>query len=138
MFSADIAGRRHDILHNGSIVENNSEARGMFVANFVDQYLRLDSKEEERHNAEFDTIEPREQEAMIEMTNSWMERGMERGLEQGKESALFTVLEARFGEIPSDLRQRIEAVDDHLSLQELIRKAATAQSLQEFAKALAS
>jgi hypothetical protein len=48
-----------------------------------------------------------------------------------------TVLEARFGDVPCDLAQEIESVDDEMQLRGLLRVAASCPDLDAFRKAVA-
>ncbi|MEW6278008.1 MAG: hypothetical protein AB1758_05250 [Candidatus Eremiobacterota bacterium] len=62
--------------------------------------------------------------------------GRRKGRKQGRVESLFTLLEARFGEVPTSLRARIESLDDGKTLLELIRQAGTLPSLGDFERAL--
>jgi hypothetical protein len=50
----------------------------------------------------------------MEIVTSWMEKGIERGMKQGMlqkaHEDILDMLEARFGEAPYELRERILAV----------------------------
>ena len=48
-----------------------------------------------------------------------------------------TVLEARFGDVPCDLAEEIESVDDEMQLRGLLRVAASCPDLDAFRKAVA-
>lgn len=47
------------------------------MGQFFENYLRLDTHEEEQFRHEFDKISPEEQTAMLEFTTSWHEKGRE-------------------------------------------------------------
>ncbi|MFO0164845.1 MAG: hypothetical protein ACK51P_11700, partial [Microcystis sp.] len=72
-------------------------------------------------------------------------RGIERGKEIGKEIGALenardfvkTVLQARLGEVPLDVEQYLNKVSVLSTLQELLKLAATANSLAEFKQFLA-
>ena len=72
-------------------------------------------------------------------------RGIERGKEIGKEIGALenardfvkTVLQARLGEVPLDVEQYLNKVSVLSTLQELLKLAATANSLAEFKQSLA-
>ena len=72
-------------------------------------------------------------------------RGMERGKEIGKEigalqksrDAIKTVLTVRFGEISSEIEEIIGKITNPTILEELLKLAATANSLAEFKQSLA-
>jgi hypothetical protein len=57
-------------------------ARTFLISGFVDSYLSLDQSEEQVFQAEIAKIQiVAEQEKVMELTTSWMERGIEQGLE---------------------------------------------------------
>ncbi|TRV42695.1 MAG: hypothetical protein EWV43_22275, partial [Microcystis panniformis Mp_MB_F_20080800_S26D] len=66
-----------------------------------------------------------------------------RGIEQGKEALenardfVKTVLQARLGEVPLDVEQYLNKVSVLSTLQEIVKLAATANSLAEFKQSLA-
>ena len=72
-------------------------------------------------------------------------RGIERGKEIGKEIGALenardfvkTVLQARLGEVPLDVEQYLNKVSILSTLQEIVKLAATANSLEEFKQSLA-
>ncbi|WP_044035208.1 hypothetical protein, partial [Microcystis aeruginosa] len=72
-------------------------------------------------------------------------RGIERGKEIGKEigvleksrDAIKTVLTVRFGEISSEIEEIIGKITNPTILEELLKLAATANSLAEFKQSLA-
>jgi hypothetical protein len=72
-------------------------------------------------------------------------RGIERGKEIGKEIGALenardfvkTVLQARLGEVPLDVEQYLNKVSVLSTLQEIVKLAATANSLAEFKQSLA-
>ena len=73
------------------------------------------------------------------------EIGALRGIEQGKEIGALenardfvkTVLQARLGEVPLDVEQYLNKVSVLSTLQEIVKLAATANSLAEFKQSLA-
>jgi hypothetical protein len=80
-------------------------ARNFLISGFVDTYLRLNRAEERVFQEEIAKIGTvTEQEQIMELTTSWMERGLEQGLEQERRSNISTLLEMRY-----------EAIDDQLS-----------------------
>jgi hypothetical protein len=72
-------------------------------------------------------------------------RGIERGKEIGKEIGALenardfvkTVLQSRLGEVPLDVEQYLNKVSILSTLQEIVKLAATANSLAEFKQSLA-
>jgi predicted transposase/invertase (TIGR01784 family) len=73
-----------------------------------------------------------------------MQRGMQQGIQQGLQEgkleksreAIVEVLEARFGPLPASVRGRLSAIVDVVTLEGLLKKAATAPSLAEWEKGL--
>ena len=65
---------------------------------------------------------------------------MEKTREAARATAcqgVVTVLEARFGDVPWDLAEEIESVDDEMQLRGLLRVAASCPDLDAFRKAVA-
>ena len=75
------------------------------------------------------------------LVSPWERRAMARGHDQGVlETAredVVEVLALRFGEVPSSLGERVEQIDDPAELKNLLRRATTANSLDEFEMELA-
>lgn len=63
-------------------------ARMQLISGFVDTYLKLTPEEETTFTLEISDIAPQEQEQVMEIVTSWMERGIEQGLEQGLQQGL--------------------------------------------------
>lgn len=97
-------------------------ARVQLVSGFIDTYLRLNETEQERFEAQLNAIEPREREAVMEITTSWMEKGIEQGLEQGRQreakALVIRLLAAKLGQLPSDLEAQVAALNTE-NLEEL-------------------
>ncbi len=68
------------------------------------------------------------------------EQGLEQGLEQGRQreraQAVLDVLAYRFGTLPASIGERLARIDDLQRLRDLSGTAVTADSLEEFARAL--
>ncbi len=63
-------------------------ARMQLISGFVDTYLTLTVDEEATFNQEISKIGTAEQEQVMEIVTSWMEKGLVQGLEQGLEQGL--------------------------------------------------
>ena len=63
-------------------------ARMQLISGFVDTYLKLTPEEETAFTIEIGDILPQEQEQVMEIVTSWMERGIEQGLERGLKQGL--------------------------------------------------
>ena len=86
-----------------------------------------------------------EEERTMPLISNMELRGIERGKEIGKEIGALenardfvkTVLQARLGEVPLDVEQYLNKVSVLSTLQEIVKLAATANSLAEFKQSLA-
>ncbi len=86
-----------------------------------------------------------EEERTMPLVSNMELRGMERGKEIGKEigalqksrDAIKTVLTVRFGAISSEIEEIIGKMTNPTILEELLKLAATANSLAEFKQSLA-
>jgi hypothetical protein len=79
-------------------------ARTYLVSSFVDTYLRLNQTEEQVFQTEIaKIITTTEQNQVMELTTSWMERGLEQGIEQERRSAISGLLKLRYGAIDEQL-----------------------------------
>jgi hypothetical protein len=67
-------------------------ARSRLIGQFVDDYLRLDVKEEQTFRVELDKLEPSEQEAIMQTMTSWEEKGMEKGIEKATQTIAINLL----------------------------------------------
>lgn len=82
------------------------------ISGFIDTYLELNSQEEVVFQEQLATIEPKEQEKVMQIVTSWMRQGLEQGLEQGEKQGelklLMRQLNRRLGEISPQMKGRIE------------------------------
>jgi hypothetical protein len=86
-----------------------------------------------------------EEERTMPLISNMELRGIERGKEIGKEigalqksrDAIKTVLTVRFGQISSEIEEMIDKITNLALLKELLKLAATANSLAEFKQSLA-
>ena len=94
-------------------------ARTQLISGFVDTYLRLNAEEEAVFRAELNKIAPEEQEEVMEIVTSWMEKGIEQGLQEGRRqearSLVLRQLVRRLGSVTPEL----EAVIRQLSILQL-------------------
>ena len=68
-----------------------------------------------------------------------MEKTRETARRTARETAqqdIVTVLEARFGDVPGDVVEGIESIDDHAQLRGLVRLAASCPDLAAFRDAV--
>jgi predicted transposase/invertase (TIGR01784 family) len=67
---------------------------------------------------------------MVTIADEWIQEGIRQSIEQ--------VLEARFQGVPGPVRERLGRIEDIRALQEVLRTAATAESLEAFGQVLES
>ena len=58
--------------------------------------------------------------------------GRQEGRQEGRKEAILDILETRFGDVPTTVRERINALCDEPKLKELLRRASVIPSLEEF------
>ena len=89
-------------------------ARMKLISGFIDTYLRLNVEEERLFQADINTIEPSEQEVVMEIVTSWMERGIEQGRQQGRQQGevalIMRQLNRRFGGVVPEVEARIRSL----------------------------
>ncbi len=87
-------------------------AQVQLISGFIDTYLELNAQEEEVFQEQLATIEPRQEEEVMEIVTSWMREGIERGLQQGRQqeavSLIMRLLTRRFGSLTPQLQERIQ------------------------------
>ena len=66
-------------------------AKSRLISQFVDTYLRLNTKEEQTFQAEIDKLNLQEKEAIMQTMTSWEEKGMAKGVAKGIETATQTI-----------------------------------------------
>lgn len=84
------------------------------ISGFVDSYLKLSQLEEASFNTELKANNLVEEQEVMEIVTSWMEKGIERGLEQGinrETNLVIRQLKRRVGNISDDLESRIRGLD---------------------------
>ncbi|MGI8500124.1 MAG: DUF4351 domain-containing protein [Hassallia sp.] len=83
-------------------------AQMQLISGFIDTYLKLNPEEKIRFEAELATIEPRQQEDVMQIVTSWMEEGIEQGRKQGELALLNRLLNRRFGSLSPQLQEIID------------------------------
>lgn len=105
---------------------------------FIDLVMRLPSDLELVCEEE---IRRYEEEQKMPLVSPWEQRAMARGHDQGvlenAREAVAEVLTLRFGDVPPSLAEQVEQLDDPAELKNLLRRATTADSLDEFEMELA-
>jgi len=78
-------------------------AKMQLISGFVDSYLRLSREENREVERAVQKEEPQQQEAMMEIMNSWMIEGVEKGTKQ----VVLRLLNRRFGPLTKRLEDRV-------------------------------
>jgi hypothetical protein len=82
-------------------------ARIELISGFIDTYLRLNTTEEQELTTELQQANLVEEEQIMEIVTSWMEKGIELGIEQGEQKIIQRQLKRRFNNITPILENRI-------------------------------
>jgi hypothetical protein len=90
-------------------------ARIELISGFVDTYLKLNQTQQLQFETELKQAGLVEEEKVMEIVTSWMEKGIEIGLQQGEKTLIIRQLKRRFGNISSDLENKI----NNLSLNQI-------------------
>ncbi|AFY36404.1 DUF4351 domain-containing protein [Calothrix sp. PCC 7507] len=88
-------------------------AQIQLISGFIDTYIKLNTEEQALFESQLATIEPRQQEEVMQIVTSWMEEGIEQGVEQGRqrEAALITrQINRRVGALSPELQERIQGL----------------------------
>ena len=73
---------------------------------------------------------------MPTLAEKWVEEGLQQGQVRAAREAVIDALEARFGEVPAEVVDRVQGVEDLAKLKVLLRQAVRAESLEAFRRAL--
>lgn len=71
-------------------------AKSRLISKFVDSYLRLDLKEEQKFQIEIDTMGIAKKEAIMQTMTSWEEKGIEKGIAQERRTIALNMLKDNF------------------------------------------
>lgn len=81
-------------------------ARTQLLSGFVDSYLQLNESENSLFQTQLQSLELGEEESVMEIVTSWMREGIEKG----EKSLVLRLLKRRFGEINSELENRVNSL----------------------------
>ncbi len=75
---------------------------------------------------------------MIEskQVKEWQEQARKEGQQEGRVGSLLYFLQDKFGNLPSDLPAHLQTINDANVLRQLLLKAATAASIDDFQRTL--
>lgn len=85
-------------------------ARTELISGFVDTSLKLNSTEETIFQEEIGRMGLEEQEEIMEIVTSWMERGVERGARQQTEALILRQLNHRFRQMAGPIEQQLRTL----------------------------
>ena len=111
-------------------------ARQSILVDFVENYVRLNSKEQQQFEA---TVKTEDFQEVIKMMTVYEARGREQGMQQGMQQgkvetakqAVIEVLELKFSQIPYLIREKINYCDDLITLKNLHRQAVLITSIDK-------
>jgi Domain of unknown function (DUF4351)/Putative transposase, YhgA-like len=83
-------------------------ARTELISGFVDTYLQLNAQEEQVFQGELGRLEGAEQEEIMQIVTSWMQKGIEQGIEQGEKSLILRQLERKLGTLSLTTLNQVE------------------------------
>lgn len=85
-------------------------AQIQLISGFIDTYLKLDDQEKADFEAQLASMEPRQEEQVMEIVTSWMEKGLQQGRQQEALSFVIRLLNRRVGSLSPQLQARIESL----------------------------
>ncbi len=83
-------------------------ARTQMISGFVDTYLRLNEEEARVFEQDLETLGLIEEERVMEIVTSWMEKGIEQGAKREAIALVLRLLRKHFGDIPLELEAKVE------------------------------
>ncbi|MCU0836444.1 MAG: DUF4351 domain-containing protein [Chromatiaceae bacterium] len=100
--------------------------RRLKYLDFIDIYADLDENERIIYRQRY----PEEDRAVTRFAERFVEQGLQQGVRQGEAEMLLRLLGRRFGEVPDEVRQRVETADAETLLQ-WSERLLTARSLED-------
>ncbi|MBD2604300.1 DUF4351 domain-containing protein [Scytonema hofmannii FACHB-248] len=85
-------------------------AQIQLISGFIDTYLDLNSQEEIMFQEQLASIEPKQEERVMQIVTSWMRQGIQQGIQQGELMLILRLLNRRIGEVNPELQERIETL----------------------------
>ena len=104
-----------------------NDYRRFLLAECLEAYAELDEAQKQRLQALLQAEAYREVEPLMKTT---YERGIERGIEQGERRSALRQMEAKFGPLTADVKQKVEDLSSN-ALAQLQLDLLNAQSLEE-------
>jgi len=110
-------------------------ARSSFLMTFFESYLKLDKREEELFQREMSKLDRKEAAAIMQLTNSWEERGRAEGKIEGKieyaREIISRLLNAKYGNASAGIQKEVKQVTDLNILDEILEKLFAADSFEK-------
>jgi hypothetical protein len=86
------------------------KAKMELIWGFVESYLRLNAAEQDVFDKEVAQMLPQEKEEILELPNSWIEKGIEKGEVSGERKMAMKVLRRQLGPLTPAIVDRIESL----------------------------
>ncbi|MGH1393731.1 MAG: DUF4351 domain-containing protein [Trichormus sp.] len=87
-------------------------AQIQLISGFIDTYLDLNAIEERIFQEQLASIEPQQEERVMQIVTSWMrqgiQQGMQQGIQQGELTLILRQLNRRLGDVNPQLQERIQ------------------------------
>ncbi|OCQ89683.1 flagellar assembly protein H [Nostoc sp. MBR 210] len=83
-------------------------AQIQLISGFIDTYLDLNAQEERIFQEQLASIEPQQEERVMQIVTSWMRQGIQQGIQQGESTLILRQLNRRLGELNPQLQERIQ------------------------------
>jgi hypothetical protein len=85
-------------------------AQMQLISGFIDTYLELNAEEQRTFAEQLATIEPRQEEQVMEIVTSWMREGIQTGKQQEAVSLIMRMLNRRCGALSPQLQERVTSL----------------------------
>ncbi len=94
-------------------------ARMQLISGFIDTYLSLNEEEEKHFQEELTELKPKQQEDVMEIVTSWMEKGLEQGIHQGMHQGQATMVIGQLTHKLGGVNDEQKALIESLSVDQL-------------------
>jgi hypothetical protein len=88
------------------------KARSTLISAFMEAYLKLTEAEAIVYNRELKAVERPQREAIMQLTNEWIEQGKAEGRQEGRQEFVLQLLRFRLGSIPAQMAGKVEKLSD--------------------------
>jgi hypothetical protein len=85
-------------------------AQMQLISGFIDTYLELNAEEQRTFAEQLATIEPRQEEEVMEIVTSWMREGIQTGKQQEAVLLIMRQLNRRCGALSPQLQERVTSL----------------------------